>query len=98
MGGGPVGIVSRSGTLTYDRESSGTFIFFEEINNQAGNCAAEGRIDIKQNSVRSISWEWHEIDGDGPFATAVLKKKSCSVFMRLQQLLGQLCSISTHAM
>lgn len=64
-----------SGTLTFDRNSSGVYVFYEQIDVNQGNCTEQGRIDITETSIREISWEWHEIDGSGPFVTGTLSKK-----------------------
>jgi len=64
-----------SGTLTYDRNSSGVYVFYEQIDVNQGNCTEQGRIDIEETNVRAISWEWHEIDGSGPFVTVTLTKR-----------------------
>ena len=64
-----------SGRLTFDRNSSGVYIFFEEITTNQDKCTTQGRIDVEEKSSREIIWEWHEVDGRGPFGVAILKKK-----------------------
>jgi len=63
-----------SGTLTYDGNSSGVYIFNEQIDIGQEICLGPGRIEIEETDSRKISWEWY-FGGSEPLVTGTLTKK-----------------------